>query len=211
VVVDMFSKYAHFIPLAHPYTELTVAQLYFNHIYKLHGLPEASISNRDRVFTGHLWQELFKLSDTKFLMNSSYHPQTYGQTECVNQCLESFLRCDVDSYPITCHKWISLAHYWYNTSFHTALGLTPFEVLYGYPPRHFGIANPLDCAVPELSEWLQNIEMLTKVFQQQLLRAQQRMKAHADNKKSEQEFQVNDMVYLKLQPHNQSSVVSRSN
>jgi hypothetical protein len=84
-------------------------------------------------------------------------------------------------------------------------------VLYGYPPRHFGIANPLDCAVPELSEWLQNIEMLTKVFQQQLLRAQQRMKAHADNKKSEQEFQVNDMVYLKLQPHNQSSVVSRSN
>jgi hypothetical protein len=211
VVVDKFSKYAHFIPLAHPYTALTIAQLYFNHIYKLHGLPEALISDRDRVFTGNLWQELFKLSDTKLLMSSSYHPQTDGQTERVNQCLEAFLRCAIHSCPKAWHKWISLAEYWYNTSFHTSLGLTPFEVLYGYPPRHFGIANPLDCSVPELSEWLQNRDMLTKVIQQQLLRAQQRMKAHADNKRSEQEFQVNDMVYLKLQPHIQSSVASRSN
>jgi len=56
VVVDKFSKYAHFLPLSHPYTALQVAQTYFNNIYKLHGLPSAIISDRDRIFTSALWQ-----------------------------------------------------------------------------------------------------------------------------------------------------------
>jgi hypothetical protein len=51
VVIDKFSKYAHFIPLSHPYTALTVAQAYLNNIYKLHGLPQIIVSDRDRVFT----------------------------------------------------------------------------------------------------------------------------------------------------------------
>jgi hypothetical protein len=73
VVIDKFSKYAHFLPLANPFTALTVAKLYFNNVYKLHGLSEALIS--DRIFTSKLWQELFRLSDTQLLMSSSYHPQ----------------------------------------------------------------------------------------------------------------------------------------
>jgi hypothetical protein len=84
VVVDKFTKYAHFVPMSHPYTALSVAQLYFNNIYKLHGLPEAIISDRDGVFTSALWQELFRLSNTKLLMSSFYHPQTDGQTERLN-------------------------------------------------------------------------------------------------------------------------------
>jgi len=51
VVVDKFSKYAHFLPLSHPFTALLVAQLYLNNIYKLHGLPTAIISDRDKMFT----------------------------------------------------------------------------------------------------------------------------------------------------------------
>ena len=99
VVVDKFSKYAHFLPLSHPFTALQVAQLYLNHIYKLHGLPTAIISDRDKVFTSQVWQELFRLSDIKLLMSSSYHPQMDGQTERLNQCLETFLRCLVHSCP----------------------------------------------------------------------------------------------------------------
>jgi transposase InsO family protein len=188
VVIDKFTKYGHFLPLVHPFTALSVAQAYFQNVYKLHGLPEAIISDRDRVFTSKLWQELFKLFDTKLLMSSAYHPQTDGQTERLNQCLEAFFRCAVHSCPKNWSKWIALAEYWYNTTYHTALGLTPFEVLYGRPPRHFGITDPLECVVPELETWLKDRQLLTKLFQQQLMRAQQRMKKQADLKRSEREF-----------------------
>ena len=99
VVIDKFTKYAHFVPLAHPSTALQVAQHYIDYVYKLHGLPQALISDRDRIFTSSVWHNLFKLSDTKLLMSSSYHPQTDGQTERLNQCLETFLMCAVSSCP----------------------------------------------------------------------------------------------------------------
>lgn len=91
VIIDKFTKYGHFIPMAHPYTALSVAQLFVDNIYKLHGLPKVLISDRDKVFTSALWQQLFKLTDTTLNMSSSYHPQTDGQTEHLNQCLETYL------------------------------------------------------------------------------------------------------------------------
>lgn len=55
VVVDTFSKYAHFLPVKHPYTAQSIAQLYIDQDYKLHGMPEAIISDRDAVFTSKVW------------------------------------------------------------------------------------------------------------------------------------------------------------
>jgi transposase InsO family protein len=86
VVIDKFTKYAHFLPLSHPYTAMSIAQIFHNEVYKLHGLPSTIISDRDKVFTSSLWQELFKLSETTLNMSSAYHPQTNGQTERLNQC-----------------------------------------------------------------------------------------------------------------------------
>jgi hypothetical protein len=97
VVIDKFTKYGHFIPIHHPYTALQIAKIYLDNIYKLHGLPQYMISDRDPIFTSLVWQQLFKLTDTKLLMSSAYHPQTDGQTERLNQCLEGFLRCTVHS------------------------------------------------------------------------------------------------------------------
>ena len=61
VIVDTFSKYGHFVPLCHPFTALQVAKQFMDHVFKLHGLPQAIISDRDRVFTSALWKELFRL------------------------------------------------------------------------------------------------------------------------------------------------------
>jgi hypothetical protein len=76
VVVDRFSKYSHFITLKHPFTALTVAKTFMQQVYHLHGLPSSIVSDRDRIFVSHLWQELFKLADVQLKMSSSYHPQT---------------------------------------------------------------------------------------------------------------------------------------
>jgi transposase InsO family protein len=135
VVVDTFSKYAHFLPLLHPYTALKVAQLFVDSVYKLHGMPSSIVSDRDKIFTSKLWQELFRLSGTALKMSSSYHPQTDGQTERVNQCLETFLRSFVHACPSKWSSWLSLAEFWYNTSFHSSLGSSPSEVMYGRLPR----------------------------------------------------------------------------
>ena len=76
VVVDRFTKYAHFIPLASHYTAKIVADTFFDQIFKLHGLPLSIISDRDKVFSSAFWQELFRLLGTKLHLSSAYHPQT---------------------------------------------------------------------------------------------------------------------------------------
>lgn len=211
VVIDKFSKYGHFIPIHHPYTALQIAKVFLDHVYKYHGLPKAIISDRDPVFTSNLWQELFRLTDTKLLMSSAYHPQTDGQTERLNQCLEGFLRCTVHSCPRQWSKWLSVAEFWYNTAYHSVLGRSPFQVLYGHSPRHLGIENLQLCSVPDLEQWMKERELLSRVIQQQLERARQRMKSQVDKNRSERSFEVGDMVYIKLQPYVQSSVANRSN
>nr|AAN59765.1 Putative retroelement [Oryza sativa Japonica Group]ABF94451.1 retrotransposon protein, putative, unclassified [Oryza sativa Japonica Group] len=150
-------------------------------------------------------------SGTQLRMSSSYHPQTDGQTERVNQCLETFLRCFVHTCPSQWSKWLALAEYWYNTSFHSALGTTPFEVLYGHKPRYFGLSVNALCESLELSDWLQEREQMQSLIRDHLLRAQARMKFQADKHRFERSFAVGDWVYLKLQPFVQQSVVTRAN
>jgi len=210
VVIDKYTKYAHFIPLAHPFAALTVAQAYLDYVYKLHGLPKGIVSDRDKIFTSAIWKELFRLSDTQLMMSSSYHPQTDGQSERLNQCLEGFLRCAVHSCPRQWNKWLAVAELWYNTSYYSALGRSPFEVLYGHP-RQFGFANELQFHSSDLEQWLTERHLLTDMIQHHLHCAQQRMKSYADKGRSEREFKVGDEVYLRLQPYIQSSVAPRSN
>jgi transposase InsO family protein len=211
VIVDRFSKYGHFVPLSHPFTALTVAKTFISNVYRLHGLPTSIISDRDRVFTSQLWQELFCLAGVSLKMSSAYHPQTDGQTERVNQCLETFLRCFVNACPAKWIDWIYLAEYWYNTSWHSSLGHSPFYVLYGHHPRHFGIADVDAVSPTQLEDWLHEKSMMNVLIQQHLTRAQKRMKAQADKGRSERHFKVGDWVYLKLQPYVQSSLAPRAN
>jgi len=131
VVVDRLSKYAHFGSLAHPYKASTVAQLFMDTIFKLHGIPETIVSDRDPTFTSHFWQELFKLQGNHLNMSSAYHPQTDGQTKIINKCLETYLRCFASAQPVHWVRWIPLAEWWYNTSYHSTSKMTPYEAMYG--------------------------------------------------------------------------------
>ena len=188
VVVDTFSKYAHFLGPKHPFTAAGVAKLFLSQVYKLHGLPNAIISDRDRIFTSHLWWELFKLAGVDLCMSSAYHPQSDGQTERVNQCLEAFLRCYVHACPRRWSSWLDVAEFWYNTSLHSALGRSPFEVLYGFAPRQFGLSTADDHPISDLSEWFRDRDLMTQLVKQHLHRAKQRMKKQADERRSKREF-----------------------
>ena len=133
-VVDRFSKQAHFLPLSHPYTAATVARVFFEGIVKLHGFLASIVSDRDPVFTGHVWRDLFKLAGVKLRMSTAFHPQTDGQSEVVNRTIAMYLRCLTNDRPRTWLDWLPWAEYCYNTSYHSALRTTPFEVVYGRAP-----------------------------------------------------------------------------
>ena len=70
-VVDKFSKYSHFIALTHPFTAIQVTIQFMDHVFKLHGMPQAMVSDCDKIFTIAVWQELFKLTGTELCMSTS--------------------------------------------------------------------------------------------------------------------------------------------
>ena len=129
--MDRLSKYAHFVTLSHPFTTLTIAQLFLDNIYKLHGTPTSIVSDRDRIFLSQFWKELFRLLGIELKMSFAYHPQLDGQTEVVNKCLETYLHCMVGERPKDWLKWLSLAEWWYNTTYHIAICTTPYQAAYG--------------------------------------------------------------------------------
>jgi hypothetical protein len=190
VVVDKLTKYSHFIPLAHPFTAGMVAKAFFDNIYKLHGLHDSIISDRDKIFTSNLWRELFKMLKVSLSMSSSYHPQSDGQTERMNQCMETFLRCYVHACPSKWLDWLRHAEYWYNTSTHSAIGCSPFEALYGYSPKSLGISPSSHCHSPDVANWREDKNLMTDLLRQHLHRAQQRMKFQAHKNRQEQTFHV---------------------
>lgn len=143
---------------------------------------------------------------TQQKMSSSYHPPTDGQTERLNQCLESYLRCMTHEHPKNWHSWLPLTEWWYNTTFHTAIQMTPFEALYGYSPPSQVAALEQPSKVKGVNQFLAEKQNMLASLKLQLQKAKDRMKIQADKNRVEREFEVGEYVYLKLRPYRQISV-----
>jgi len=209
VVVDRLSKSAHFLALAHPYTAKMVAEKFVEGVVKLHGMPRSIISDKDPIFISHFWREFFKLSGTKLKMSSAYHPQTDGQSEVVNRCVEQYLRCFVHQQPTKWNSLLPWAEFWYNTTYHASTGMTPFQAFYGrlpptIPHYHIGMSP-----VNEVDHQLASRDELLSLLKANLHAASNRMQQLANSKRRDVEFQVGDWVFLKLHPYRQQSVVKR--
>lgn len=209
VVIDRFTKVGHFLALTHPFTTAQVAQLFMDNIFKLHGMPKSIVSDRDKIFTSLFWKELFNSLGTQLRTSSAYHPQTDGQTECLNRCLEHYLRAMASSRPKQWYKWLPLAQWWYNTTYHSAIHRSPYEALYGVCPRQICIPSDHRSSVDVVAEFQVQREAMNKVLQDAIHTAQHKYKQYADAKRREVEFQVGDFVFLKLQPYKQLSVATR--
>lgn len=118
------------------------------------------------------WTELFKLQGTTLKRGRAYQPQTDGQTEVVNRCIETYLRCFASNKQGQWAKWLAWSEYWYNTTFHSS---THFQILYGrHPPPLIRYGQGLAALAP--------VERSLEELSFHLNQAQQKMKATADAK-----------------------------
>ena len=209
VVVDRLSKYAHFIPLRHPYTTVMVAAAFMREVVYLHGISESIVIDRDKVFLSHFWRELFKMHGTILKRSTSYHPQTNGQTEIVNRCAETYLRCFMLDKPKEWARWLAWAVYWYNTSYHTAAQTTHFKILYGRDPPHLVYYGQGSTPVSQVDQYMEERYRILDELKRHLSKAQQIMKKQADGYRRDIQFEIGDRVYLKLRPYRQKSLTRR--
>ncbi|CAJ2644785.1 unnamed protein product [Trifolium pratense] len=144
-------------------------------------------------------------------MSSAYHPQSDGQTEVLNKGLELFLRCFTFNNPKSWYKALAWSEFWYNTTLHTSIGMTPFKALYGREPPTLTRYEAQDSDPPALQEELKERDKILQQLKSNLERAQQYMKKQADKHRIEVKFQLGDLVLVKLQPYRQQSVALRKN
>ncbi|KAH9704605.1 hypothetical protein KPL70_011534 [Citrus sinensis] len=204
--VSRLSKYAHFMALTHPFTAKTVAERFVDGVVKHHGMPESIISDRDPIFISKFWQEFFQMSGTKLKLSLAYHPQTDGQTEVTNRCLEQYLRSFVHQWPCKWNSYLPWAAYWYNTTYHESTSMTPFLALYGRKPPTLPMYHEGSSPVHEVDQALLTRDELLQLLKSNLAAAINRMKQSADKRRRDVQFQPGNMVYLKLQLYRQAMV-----
>ncbi|KAE8698903.1 hypothetical protein F3Y22_tig00110597pilonHSYRG01056 [Hibiscus syriacus] len=210
VVVDRLSKFSHFIPLTHPFMAKVVTEKFIEGVVKLHGMPRSIISDRNPIFISNFWQEFFKLSDSKLMLSSAYHPQTDGQTEVVNRCVEQYLCCFVHQWSRKWSNYLAWVEYWFNTTYHTSTKMTPYQALYGrlsllLPAYPEGLSP-----VHEVDQTFMHRDELLHKLKTNLEISMNRMKQQADSKRRDTQFEVGDRVLLKLHQYRQQTVFKRA-
>ena len=125
-----------------------MAQLFFENIWKLHGTPESTISDRGPQFNNQFMKRLYEILGIKPSFSTAYHPETDGQTERVNQIVEHFLQTFTNDRQDDWVKFLPLAEFSYNNAPSSTTGNSPFFVWYG---EHLIVeaGEPREVRVPE--------------------------------------------------------------
>ena len=120
-------------------------------------------------------------------MSTAYHSQTDDQTEITNHCLETYLRCFISDQPKSWVRWLSWVEYWFNTTYHESLEVSPFETVYGRKPPVLVQSLLGEIRVEAVQMELQNHDEIIKQLKHHLEKARERMKNQADKHKKERE------------------------
>jgi len=195
VIIDRFTKMAHFIPLQEK-SASDLTKIFAWEVWRFHGSPTDIVSDRDSRFTSETWKEFLGLLAMRPRMSTAFHPQTDGQTERLNQTIEAYLRAFVEREQ---NNWVSLlpmAEFAYNNSGTMGNGVSPFYANYGYHPATIDppSSEPLNPASTVYAHWMQ---MVHDESRKGLEAAQERIHRYTDPARKEPlAYQVGDLVML---------------
>ena len=201
VVVDRFSKMAHFIPCHKTDDATHIADLFFREVVRLHGVPNTIVSDRDAKFLSHFWRTLWLKLGTKLLFSTTCHPQTDGQTEVVNRTLSTMLRAVLKTNIKMWEQCLPHIEFTYYRSMHSTTKMCPFQIVYGFLPR-----APIDLMPLSSSEKLSfdantRAELMLKLHKttkENIGRMNAKYKNAGDKGRKELQFEPGDLVWLHL-------------
>ncbi|KAG7556918.1 Integrase catalytic core [Arabidopsis suecica] len=201
VVVDRFSKMAHFIPCHKTDDAMHIANLFFKEIVRLHGMPKTIVSDRDTKFLSYFWKTLWSKLGTKLLFSITCHPQTDGQTEVVNRTLSTLLRALIKKNLKTWEDCLPHVEFAYNHSMHSASKFSPFQIVYGFNPT-----TPLDLMPLPLNERVslygkKKAELVQQIHEQAKKNIEEKTKQYtkqANKSRKEIIFNEGDLVWIHL-------------
>ncbi|RAL60082.1 hypothetical protein DID88_000708 [Monilinia fructigena] len=203
VIIDRLTKQAITIPCHKEIDARQQAKLYLYHVYRYYGAPKTIVSDRGPQFISEFWKEFNRILGTDVKLSTAHHPQTDGQSEIYNQYLQQRLRPFISYYQDDWSEFLPMMDYVQLTLPHDSLGgLTPYEVLYGYPPR-----NAWDWKVEDLEPSGNLNTQDARAFaarnkaaaaraKENILRAQEKMSKQVNAHRRPVDFDIGDYVWL---------------
>jgi transposase InsO family protein len=181
-----------------------MARLYVDNIYRIYGAPESIVSDRGPQFISDFWNELCRILGIKIKLSTAFHPQTDGQTEIMNQYLDQRLRPFVDYYQDNWSELLPMMDYAQLTLPHDSIGMSPFELLYGYAPRtSFDWDRPTEPVTvrerlshEEARAFAARMHGAWETAQTIMKKAQEKKESDVNRHRREVDFQVGDKVWV---------------
>ena len=190
VVVDWFTKMAHFVPTTEKTTAEGLARLFRDNVWQLHGLPESIISDRGPQFAVGVMRELNEMLGIKTKLSTVFHLQTDGQMERMNQELEQYLQMFIDHCQAQWLEWLGMAEFAYDNKVHSGTKVLPFEANNGRNPR-------MGFELRKKGRFARKMEEVQSEAKAALTKVQEEIRQYADRKRGEAvEYKVGDLVLL---------------
>jgi hypothetical protein len=206
-IVDHYTKQIHLFPVTTQLTADGVASIYFEQVFLLHGIPKNIISDRGPQFAARSMHALYKRLGIDAGLTTAYHPQANGQVEHKNQEVEIYLKLFTGKRQDDWADLLPTAEFVINSRLNSAMGHTPFELLYGYTPD-FTIPVGRQLGIPVLDKRLQNLQVVRKDAEAALCLSKKRMQTDVEQRMKPYKFNVGDKVWLQakqIKVHQQSA------
>jgi hypothetical protein len=196
VIICLLTAMVHLVPSRINYNSKQIAELMFEEVYKLHGLPKHIISDRDVLFTSTFWSHLNKLIGTQLKMSSAYHPETDGSTERANRTVTQMLRQCINDKQTDWVAKLPSIEFAINSARSASTGFAPFFLNTGRMPRSMIWNHSRSDEYPSVRNFALQRKLALIAAHDSVLAARVKQTRDANRRRRTAPFVEGDLVYL---------------